>query len=115
MLACQYMKNDNVNSIIIKSITRSFIIFQDQNTTESEHNIKSTKDFIPQIKTEPIPAGYEMVSFDAKSLFFNLPLDRTIDIILKRIYDHKEFETPITRCEMKNAQTLYQKCPFYTQ
>ena len=55
---------------------------------ESEHNIKSTKDFIRQIKKEPIPAGYEMVSFDVKSIFTNVPSDRRIDIILKRIYDH---------------------------
>ena len=65
---------------------------------ESEHNIKSTKDFIRQIKKEPIPAGYEMVSFDVKLFFINVPLDRTIVIILRRIYDHKELEAPITIC-----------------
>ena len=42
---------------------------------ESEHNITSTKDFIRQIKKKPIPVGYEMVSFDVKSLFTNVPLD----------------------------------------
>ena len=41
---------------------------------ESEHN-KSTKDFIWKIKKEPIRAGYEMVPFDMKSLFTNVPLD----------------------------------------
>ena len=81
---------------------------------ESEHNIKSTKDFIRQVKEEPIPAGYEMVSFDVKSLFTNVPLDRTIDIILNRIYDHKELETPITRCEMKEMLTLCTKNVHFT-
>ena len=81
---------------------------------ESEHNIKSTKDFIRQVKEEPIPAGYEMVSFDVKSLFTNVPLDRTIDIILNRIYDHKELETPITRCEMKEMLTLCTKIVHFT-
>ena len=81
---------------------------------ESEHNIKSTKDFIRQIKQEPIPAGYEMVSFDVKSLFTNVPLDRTIDIILKRIYDHKELETPITRSEMKEMLTICIKNVHFT-
>ena len=81
---------------------------------ESEHNIKSTKYFIRQIKKGPIPAGYEMVSFDMKSLFTNVPLDRTIDIILKRIYDHKELETPITRCEMKEMLNICTKNVHFT-
>ena len=76
---------------------------------ESEHNIKSTNDFIRQIKKEPIPTGYEMVSFDVKSLFTNVPLDRTIDIILRRIYDHKELEKSITKSEMKEMLTLCTK------
>ena len=77
---------------------------------ESEHNIKSTKDFIRQIKKEPVPARYKMVSFHVKSLFANVPSDRKIVIILKRIYDHKELETPIIRCEMK--ETLRKKCMY---
>ena len=50
-----------------------------------------------------------MVSFDVKSIFTNVPLDQTLDIILKRIYDHKELETRITRCEMKEIFTLCAK------
>ena len=42
---------------------------------ESEHNIKSTNNLTRKIKKEPIPAGYEMVSFDVKSLFTNVPLN----------------------------------------
>ena len=76
---------------------------------ESEHNIKSTKNFIQQIKKELIPAGYEMVSFDMKSLFTNVPLDRTIDIILTRVCDRKDLKTPITRCEIKEMLTLCTK------
>ena len=59
---------------------------------ESEHNIKSTKDFIWQIKKELIATGYEMVSSGVKSLFTNVPSDQTTDIILRRIYDHKELK-----------------------
>ena len=75
---------------------------------ESEHNIKSTNDFIRQIKKESISAGY-LVSSDVKSLFTNVPLDRTIDIILGRIYDHKELDTSITKSEMKEMLTLCTK------
>ena len=38
-----------------------------------------------------------MVSFDFKSLFTNVLLDRTINIILKRIYGNAELQTTITR------------------
>ena len=50
-----------------------------------------------------------MVLFDEKSFFTNVPLDRTIDIILRRIYDHKELETPISRSEMKEMFALCTK------
>ena len=42
---------------------------------ESEHKIKSTKDFIRKIKKEPMLARYKMMLLDVKSLFTNVPLD----------------------------------------
>ena len=36
-----------------------------------------------------------MISFDVKSLFTNVPLEKTTDIILKKIYDEKKIETNI--------------------
>ena len=50
---------------------------------QSDHNLRSTKDFIQNVGRENIPIAYKMVSFDVKSLFINIPLDRTINIILK--------------------------------
>ena len=41
----------------------------------SQHNNKSTKDLTSKIKIEKVPNGYEMVSFDVKSLFTNVPFD----------------------------------------
>ena len=55
-----------------------------------------------------------MVSFDVKSLFTNVPLDRTIDIILGRVYDHKELDTSITKSEMKEMLTLCTKNVHFT-
>ena len=49
---------------------------------QPDHNIRSTKDFIQNIKREIIPTDYKMVSFDIKSLFTNGPLDRTINIMM---------------------------------
>ena len=67
---------------------------------QSDHTVRSIKDFIQNIKRENIPTGYKMVSFDVKSLFTNVPLDRTINIILKRIYDDNELRIPILRNDM---------------
>ena len=61
------------------------------------------------IKQQVIPSSYKLVSFDVKSLFTNVPLDRTIDIILKRIYNKHERTTNIGRKEMKDLITLCTK------
>ena len=53
---------------------------------QSDHIIRSTRDFIQNIKRKNIPSGYKIVSFDVKSLFTKVPLDQTINIILKQIY-----------------------------
>ena len=68
---------------------------------QSDHNIRSTKRFIQNIKQDNIPTGYKMVSFDLKSLFTNLPLDPTINIILKEIYGDNELRILISKNYMK--------------
>ena len=77
--------------------------------SKSKYTIDSTKHFIEKIKQETIPGGYKMVSFDVKSLFPNVPLKKTIDITLERIYDRKEINTQIIRPEMKELLTLCTK------
>ena len=42
-----------------------------------------------------------MLSFDVKSLFTPVPLEHTIDIIIKRIYEKHEITTVFTKSEMK--------------
>ena len=67
----------------------------------SEYTVFSTKDFVQNIQTITVPTGYDMVSFDLKSLFTNVTLKCTVDLVLKRIYDNGELSTDITRSEMK--------------
>ena len=55
-----------------------------------------------------------MVSFDVKSLFTNVPLNRTIDIILKRISEKNETVTPITKNEIKEMLILCTKNVHFT-
>ena len=50
--------------------------------------------------------GYNMVSFDVKSLFTNVTLEKTIKITLERIYEGKEINTSISKKEMKQLRML---------
>ena len=75
----------------------------------SEYTVSSNKDFVQNIRKIKVPTGYDMVSFDVKSLITNVPLEYTIDLILKRIYDNGEVSTGITRSEMKEMLKLCKK------
>ena len=75
----------------------------------SECTVKSTKDFIEKLRTVKVPKGYQMVSFDVKALFTNVPLEYTIDLVLKRIYENHEFSMSITGNKMREIFRLCTK------
>ena len=52
---------------------------------QSNYPINSTKDLMIKMKNEKIPENYKIVSFDVKSLFTLVPLEHTIDILLKNM------------------------------
>ena len=52
---------------------------------ESEYTIKSTSHFMEIIKHKIVPERFQMVSFNVRSLFPNVPLETTLEIILRRI------------------------------
>ena len=47
-----------------------------------------------------------MISFDVVSLFTNVPLNKTIDIILRKVYEEKLIKTKIQREDMKELLLL---------
>ena len=51
---------------------------------KSNPSILNTEAFVNQAKDQRIPEGYKIISFDMKSLFTNVPLNETIDIILTK-------------------------------
>ena len=55
-----------------------------------------------------------MISFDVKSLFTNVPLDETISIVLRKIYDEGKIETNIPRNVMKELLLLCTKHVHFT-
>ena len=77
--------------------------------SESWYTLKSTKEFTKKIRKQKIPKNYAMVSFDVVSLFTNMPLEDTINMILRRIYEKKEIVTDIPKCEMRELLYLCTK------
>ena len=81
---------------------------------KSKHAISKRKYFITRLKTERIPKRFKMISFDVKSLFANVPLEDTTDIIFTKICDEKKIETNIPRNIMKDLLYLCTKRVHFT-
>ena len=67
-----------------------------------------------KIKSEKVPNGYQMVSFDVKSLFTNVSVDRNIQLVLKRIYEKHKVSRNITKQEMTEMLILCTKNVYFT-
>ena len=80
----------------------------------SEYTVNSTNEFLAHINRQNIPNNFKLVSFDVTSLFTNVPLDFTINTILKRIYDQNEINTGITKQQMKELLLLCTKNVHFT-
>ena len=77
--------------------------------SKSDNNILNIEDLIRRLREETIPTGYKMISFDVKRLFTNIPPDKTIDFILKKVYDEKKIETNIPKAVLKESLYLSTK------
>ena len=81
---------------------------------KSEYTVDNNADFINNAKSKKVPTGHSFISFNMKSLFANVPLDYTINIILSRIYDDNELYTNISKKEMKEILLLCTKAAHFT-
>ena len=81
---------------------------------KSKYTVTNTKKFVKYIQKQEVPDGYKMVSFDVVSLFINVPLEQTIEIILKRKYINKEITTNIPKQEVKELLFLCTKNVHFT-
>ena len=77
--------------------------------TKSEYTISSTKEFIQRLKSKSIDPNYDMVSFDVTSLFTNVPLNYTIEVILDKIFKEKLITTKLSRDNFKQLLELCTK------
>ena len=76
--------------------------------TQNSHSVKDSFETASRIQNIPntlFQQGYVSVSFDVVSLFTNVPLNKTIKIILKRIYEEKLINITLKKRTMKNLIT----------
>ena len=76
--------NDDVDELLIRPIISNIGIPTYQLAknlakllsplANSEYTVTRTKDFIEKIKNVKVPDGHQLISFDVKSLFTNVPL-----------------------------------------
>ena len=72
--------------------------------TSNEFSLTDSFDAVNSIQNIPkhlFNEGYQFVSFDIQSLFTNVPLNRTIKIILDRIYDQNQIQTTLKKRTLK--------------
>ena len=70
----------------------------------NEYHLKDSFDAADKIKAIPdqlYDEGYQFVSLDVKSLFTNVPLNKTIDVILDRVYNKKLIVTTLKKRTLK--------------
>ena len=113
------LPTDNVDKLSIRPITSNintltyklakYLTKLLSPLSRSQYTVNSTKHFIKSIKHEKVPTSYQMIPFDVKSLFTSIPLDKTIEIILQRIYNHNEITTQIPKKVKKGLLLLCTK------
>ena len=77
--------------------------------TLNQYSLRNSFDAADAIKSIPpelFSQGYKFVSFDVESLFTNVPLCRTINVVLDRIYNKKLIETSFRKHTLKNSSLI---------
>ena len=72
--------------------------------TLNDYNLRGSFDAVSVIRSIPqnlFDEGYRFVSFDVESLFTNVPLKRTIRIVLKRIFEDKLINRTLRKRSLK--------------
>ena len=93
-----------------------------QPLTFNEFSLKDSFDAAEKINCIPrnlLNEGYKFVSFDVVSLFTNVPLDFTVNVILDRVYNHNVINTNLSKRSLKKLildscrKTIFHLIIFY--
>ena len=59
-----------------------------------KHSVRSVYEFLQMLHSCPVDGNENLASLDVESLFTNVPVVHTIDIILKHVYNHPKMPPP---------------------
>ena len=76
---------------------------------KSDYTVSNTSEFVNKMRKVTVPKEYQMITFDVKSLFTNVPLEETIKIILDKIYEEKLISVPFAHLELQSLLRLCTK------
>ena len=65
------------------------------------NNFGAVKDKFSRCPAHVFSEGYQFVSFDVVSLFTNVPLHKTVQIILNHVFEEKQISTTLTKRSLK--------------
>ncbi len=74
-----------------------------------EKMVRDSLSFVKDLHASKQMSTYKMVSFDITSLYTNIPIDETIDIILKQLYEIRPTPPPIDRTDFERLLTFATK------
>lgn len=77
--------------------------------SKSDYSILNTENLLSRLREETIHVGFKIICFDVEDLFNNVPLDKTIVFILKKIYNEKKIQTQILKIVLKELLHLCTK------
>ena len=107
-VAIELLKDRFANlQIIISSHMEKLLKLQEVSDVNDVKKIRAfydTFDAVSAIKAIPpglLDEGYRFVSSDVVSLFTNVPLKRTIDLVLKRVFNEKLINTTLSKSTLK--------------
>ena len=72
--------------------------------TKNQYVVKDSFEAVDRIKDIPkeyFEQGYKYVSFDVESLFTSVPLKKTIQVILDRVYQEEKITTNLQKRTLK--------------
>ena len=81
---------------------------------KSQYTVESSREFIARLRDRSIGDDFEMTSFDVTSLFTNVPLDFTIELILRKVYREKKIKTKLKKEELRELLNVCTKDMHFT-
>ena len=77
--------------------------------SKSDYSILNAENLLSRLREEIIHVGFKMICFDLENLFNNVPLDKTIVFILKKLFNEKKIQTKILKIVLKKLLHLCTK------